>query len=256
MRPIQPPSPKHRPAERTQAPMPRQEPERTCVVTRQVRDPADMIRFVLGPDNAVVPDLKCKLPGRGVWVGARATLVEEAMRRRLFARGLKAEAKASPTLAAEIDAALLQDLKGSLALANKAGAVTTGFTKVEAAIAKGVISALIHASDAAPDGRRKLAGALWKHSGGTISGLPIIDQLSSDELDMALGRVHVIHAALLTGAGGEGCIARWRRLQAYRAVGESAGHSDDVDVESDIEVDANERAASGTAGSEQDLVNE
>jgi predicted RNA-binding protein YlxR (DUF448 family) len=236
--------------------MPRQEPERTCIVTRKVRAPSEMIRFVLGPDNVVVPDLKQRLPGRGVWVSARAPMVEEATRRRLFARAFKAEAKASATLAAEIDAALLKDLKGALALANKAGAVTTGFTKVESAIAKGAISALIHASDAAPDGRRKLAGALWKHTGGTISALPIIDQLSSDELDMALGRVHVIHAALLTGAGGEGCIARWRRLQAYRGVGEDADHTNDPDVESDIEVDADESAASGTAGSEQDLVNE
>jgi predicted RNA-binding protein YlxR (DUF448 family) len=232
--------------------MPRQEPERTCIVTRTVRPPSEMIRFVLGPDHAVVPDLKGRLPGRGVWVSARRDKVEEAVRRRLFARSFKGEAKAAPDLPAMIEAALLADLKGSLALANKAGAVTTGFTKVEAAI----VSALIHASDAAPDGRRKLAGALWKQSGGAISALPIIDQLSSDELDMALGRVHVIHAALLTGAGGEGCIARWRRLQAYRGVGEDADHSNDGDVESDIAVEANEQAASGTAGSEQDLVNE
>ena len=236
--------------------MPRQEPERTCIVTRTVREPSEMIRFVLGPDSAVVPDLKRKLPGRGVWVSAHANMVEEATRKRLFARAFKAEAKASLTLAADIDAMLLQDLRGALAMANKAGAVTTGFTKVESAIAKGGISALIHASDAAPDGRRKLAGALWKYSGGTISTLPIIDQLSSDELDMALGRVHVIHAALLSGAGGEGCIARWRRLQAYRGVGEDADHTNDQDVERDIEVVVDERAASGTAGSEQDLVNE
>jgi predicted RNA-binding protein YlxR (DUF448 family) len=236
--------------------VPRHEPERTCIVTRQVRAPADMIRFVLGPDGTVVPDLRCRLPGRGVWVTAKAGMVDQAVRRRLFSRGLKTDAKASPTLAAEIEAALRADLRGALALANKAGAVTTGFTKVESAIAKGGIVALIHAQDAAPDGRRKLANALRKQAGDTISAIPIIDQLSSDELDMALGRVHVIHAALLTGAGGEGCLARWRRLQAYRDDNESAEHVYDPDVEGDIEVDADELAAGGTAGSEQDLVNE
>lgn len=236
--------------------MPRTEPERTCVVTRRVRSPADMLRFVLGPDGTVVPDLRARLPGRGVWVTATAGMVEEAVRRRAFSRALKADAKASPDLAREIDAALLQDLKGALALANKAGAVTTGYTKVEVAIAKGNVTAVIHASDAALDGRRKIAGALRKHSAGTISAVPIIDQLSSDELDMALGRVHVIHAALLTGAGGEGCLARWRRLLAYRGVGDDAKLESEPEAEDDIQDGTGEHAARRTAGSEQDLVDE
>jgi predicted RNA-binding protein YlxR (DUF448 family) len=236
--------------------MPRREPERTCIVTRKVRDPAQMIRFVLAPDGSVVPDLKRRLPGRGVWASASAKMVEEAVRRRLFARAFKAEAKASPDLASELDKALLDDLRRALSLANKAGAVTTGFTKVEAAIGKGQLAALIHAQDAAPDGRRKLAGALRKQYGETIFAIPIIDQLSSDELDMALGRVHVIHAALLTGAGSDGCLACWRRLQAYRGIGEDAELAPDLDIESDTEIDADEHAASKTAGSEQDLVNE
>ena len=197
--------------------MPRQEPERTCIVTREVHPPAEMIRFVLGPDDQVIPDLKHKLPGRGAWVTARAEMIETAVKRRLFTRAFKTEAKAPATLAKDIDAWLLADLRQSLALANKAGAVVTGFTKVEAAIAaQKPLAALVHAAEAAEDGRRKLAGALRKRFGEAISGFPVIDVLPSAELDLALGRPHVIHAGLVAGAGSDGFLMRWYRLRAYR----------------------------------------
>ena len=79
--------------------MPRHEPERTCIVTRAVHPPEAMIRFVVGPDASIVPDLRQRLPGRGVWVTAERPLVEEAVRRRLFARAFKAQVVVSPTLA-------------------------------------------------------------------------------------------------------------------------------------------------------------
>ena len=65
-------------------------PERTCVVTRRKGQPDDMIRFVAAPDGTVVPDLKRKLPGRGVWVTASAATVAEAVKKGSFARGLRA----------------------------------------------------------------------------------------------------------------------------------------------------------------------
>src|SRR3712207_1418606 len=125
--------------------MPRHEPERTCIVTRQPAPPAELIRFVVGPDNQVVPDLKGRLPGRGAWVSATRACVEQAVKRRLFARAFKAEAKASPAFAEEIEAALLTDLRQALSLANKAGTVIAGFAKVEAAVAGEMVAALVHA---------------------------------------------------------------------------------------------------------------
>ena len=199
--------------------MPRAEPERTCIVTREVRSPEALIRFVAGPDGTVVPDLKHKLPGRGAWVSLSAEAVRQAVRKRLFARALKAEVKAPPGLAETIDEALRQDLRQALSLANKAGAVTSGFAKVEAAIAEGRVSALVHAAEAAEDGRRKLAGALRKRFGDAISAVPVVDELSGEELDLALGRSNVIHAAVAAGPGGDGFIARWRRLRSYRGMG-------------------------------------
>jgi len=195
----------------------RHEPERTCAVTRQVRPPHEMIRFVLDPEGRVVADLNDKLPGRGVWVTATRDMVEQAVKRRAFSRGLKAEAKASPTLPDEIEAALLRDLRQALALANKAGIVVTGFTKVESQIAGGGVAALVHAAEAAEDGRRKLQAALRRRLGDGADGIPVIDDLAGDDLDLALGRSHVIHAALVAGAGSGGLLKRWRRVRIYRA---------------------------------------
>lgn len=196
--------------------MPKHEPERTCIVTRAAGPCADLMRFVLGPDGLVVPDLRRKLPGRGAWVTPTAVAVAEAVKKRAFSRAFKTEARTPPDLVDAIDAALLRDLLGALALANKAGAVTTGFFKVEAALAGGSAAALIHAREAAEDGRRKLAAALRKRAGDTISAIPVYDDLPGSELDVALGRVHVIHAALLAGAGSAGCLQRWRRLRRFR----------------------------------------
>src|SRR5918994_5528036 len=196
--------------------LPRREPERSCIVTRAVNPPEGLLRFVVGPEGDVVPDLRRRLPGRGAWVTATADAVAEAVRPRQFNRAFKREVRVSPDLADAIDTALRADLRQALSLANKAGAVVAGFAKVEAVIGSGSVAALLHAREAAPDGRRKLAGALRKGAGDAISALPIVDELSGDELDLALGRSHVIHAALVAGAGSEGFLARWRRLRAYR----------------------------------------
>jgi predicted RNA-binding protein YlxR (DUF448 family) len=215
--------------------LPRHEPERTCIVSRTVLPAAELIRFVIGPDRQVVPDLKHKLPGRGVWVTAQADMVEEALKRRLFSRAFKEEVKVSAMLAEDIGQALRNDLRQSLALANKAGMVISGFSKVESAISEKPLAALIHAAEAAEDGKRKLANQLRKRLGGAISGFPVIQDLSNDELDLALGRSHVIHAALVAGAGSDGFLNRWRRYRFYGGRGADpvglegeAGDSDDL----------------------------
>ena len=198
--------------------MPRHEPERTCIVTREAKASAGLIRFVLGPDQQVYPDLKHRLPGRGVWVTARSDKVEEAVRRRLFSRAFKTEAKVAETLPGDIGRLLRDDLRQALSLANKAGSVITGFHKVEAAITDKPIVALIHAAEAAEDGQRKIANQLRKRLGDAISSFPVIQDLSNDELDLALGRSHVIHAALVAGAGSDGFLNRWHRYRIFRGI--------------------------------------
>ncbi len=190
-------------------------PERTCIVTRQKGPPDTMIRFVLGPGTIVVPDIRRKLPGRGVWVTARAESVAEAVRRRAFARCFKTQVQAAESLPAEIDRLLTEDCLHSLSMANKAGQVVAGTGKVETAIGSGAVLALVHASDGSSDGKRKLDRSLHKAThGGAIE--PPIELFLSDQLDLALGRTNVIHAALAPGSASLAFLARCRKLALYR----------------------------------------
>ena len=190
-------------------------PERTCVVTRASGSPDGMIRFVRGPENVVFPDLRRKLPGRGVWVTAKAETVAEAVRKGAFSRGFKGPATAPPTLVDDIDRLLERDALQSLSMANKAGAVVTGFTKVEAALSTGKYGVLVHASDAAPDGRRKLETVFTRARGGNGDCVILFD---SAQLGLALGRSHVIHAALAEAAATAAFLARCRTLAYFRGV--------------------------------------
>lgn len=198
-------------------------PERTCIVTRRAGTPATLIRFVAGPDGALVPDLRGKLPGRGAWVGASRALVEEAARRKLFAKGLRRQVAVPASLADDIDALLSRDALQALSMANKAGAVTTGFSKVEARIEKGGIAALVHAAEAADDGVRKLRQALKRTFGDDAVAIPVLRTFDERELSLAIGGAGVIHAALVAGPGSDGFLARWRRLTRFR--GETDGES-------------------------------
>ncbi|GJD40214.1 MULTISPECIES: RNA-binding protein [Methylobacterium] len=203
---------------------------RTCLVSRVSQNPDGMIRFVLSPDGEVVTDLKAKLPGRGAWLTADRVTVEAALKKRLFQRAFKTKDAAAPAdLGDRVAAILREDLRQSLSLANKAGCLVAGFAKVESAIGdKAGVAAVIQASDGSADGRRKIAAALHRRHGDAISRVPVIDDLSNEELDMALGRDHVIHAALVAGVGSTGCLARWRRLRSFEGkptTAEGAGYA-------------------------------
>lgn len=196
---------------------------RTCLVTRVAQAPSGLIRFVLGPDGTVVPDLRARLPGRGAWLIPTRVVVNEAVKRRAFQRAFKSKDAVASDLADRIAEGLRADLRQSLSLANKAGCVVAGFAKVESAIGdKAGVAAVIQASDGSADGRRKIVAALHRRHGSAISCIPVIDDLSNEELDMALGRDHVIHAALVAGVGASGCLARWRRLRSFEGLATTA----------------------------------
>jgi uncharacterized protein len=190
--------------------------ERLCIATREVRPVGEMIRFVAGPDGAVVPDLKRRLPGRGVWVTARRRVVEEAVRRRVFGRGLKGDMRATADLPEMLDGLLERSALDALSIAHKAGLVVLGFAKVEAAVATGPVVALIRARDAGTDAGRKLAAALRRREDAGSDG-KIVEAFTSSQLDLALGRLNVVHAALLTGRASETFLGRWQILESFRA---------------------------------------
>ncbi|RDJ26611.1 RNA-binding protein [Bosea caraganae] len=216
-------------------------PERSCVVTRTVKAPEDLIRFVVGPDEVLTPDLRRKLPGRGVWVSVSAATVQEAIKRKAFERSLKTKVVVPADLVGLIEGLMQRDAVQALAMANKAGLVSTGFAKVEAVIGSGRVAAAIEASDGAEDGKRKIGQALRRaaaersEAGLKAREIPVVTQFTAADLELALGRAHVIHAALAPGPAAEGFLSRWRRLVRYRtgdagALGpESPADIDDTD---------------------------
>lgn len=199
---------------------------RMCAVTREVRPIDELIRFVVSPQGEVVPDLKRKLPGRGLWVSASHRTVAEAVRRHQFSKGFKREVRAAATLAADTEALLVRSATEALAMAAKAGQVVSGFSKVEGALtlrqAQSQVRALIHASDGAADGIRKLDAIARQKPGNPGESqdftpeIPIVTALTSAELDLALGRSNVIHAALLAGPASKTFLSRSQILVRYR----------------------------------------
>jgi hypothetical protein len=102
----------------------------------------------------------------------------------------------------------------ALAVARKAGLVAMGFAQVETALKREAVIALLHAAEAAPAGVKKLDSALRQsRQSGSVR---IIRILTTGQLDLALGRPNVIHAALLAGRANETFMARLRRLERFR----------------------------------------
>jgi predicted RNA-binding protein YlxR (DUF448 family) len=197
--------------------------ERLCAVTREVKPVDDLIRFVVGPDG-VVPDLKRKLPGRGLWITADKNTLEDAVSRNVFARGFKRDIRVTAELAEMTERLLLSAALDALSIAGKSGLVLAGFAKVEAAVtqesAHSDIVGLIHASDAAGDGVAKLARALRHRP--DADRIATVRTFTTAQLDLALGRSNVVHAALLAGPANDTFLARLTRFERFRT-GEPGG---------------------------------
>ena len=207
-------------------------PVRRCALTRDRKPKEELIRFVLGPDGTVVPDLRERLPGRGVWLTASKDCVAEAAKRNAFAAALKTKANVPPAFADQVEGLLAETALGALALANKAGQVVFGFAKIEEAIAKAKVAALIHASDAAEDGCRKLDGRFRASTRGAMHAP--IRLFGADELGLASGKTNVIHAALIQGGAAAKFIASASRAERYRK-GSAAAFAQPIGSDTDKE---------------------
>ena len=183
-------------------------PERRCIVTGESKDRAALVRFVAGPEGAVVPDVKGDLPGRGLWVTASRPAVEAAVARRLFAKAARRNLAAAADLADLTERLLARRAVEMLGLANRAGLVAAGFEKARARLERGEAAALVGARDGAMDGRRKLRQQ--------ARGIPVVEVLFSAELDLALGRGNVIHAALAAGGLTLRFVTETTRLSGFR----------------------------------------
>ena len=182
--------------------------DRMCIVTRVVKPEDELIRFALSPDGIVVPDLKRKLPGRGVWVSLDRKMLGDAIKRHLFSKGFGSDAKAGPELADLVGLQLRKDVLSALSLARKAGLALSGFMKVEEALTKGNVRMIFHASDGSVDGRQKLDRKC-------AANVVIFDLFASGDLDLAFGKSNVIHAAVANGGMAEKLLDYARKLAQY-----------------------------------------
>jgi len=170
--------------------MVKSEPERSCIVTREVRGKGELIRFVVGPHKQVVADLAGRLPGRGFYITASKRLVADAIDKRVFSRAAKEQVVVAEDFLERLENQLLSRVAEALSLARKAGQVVTGFEKVEAVAKKGEVEALIHAEDAGADGVAKLAF----YTGPTFRNMP------RSLLSQVLGRENAVHVAVTHGS--------------------------------------------------------
>lgn len=203
----------------------RDAPERRCIATGVSGETDQLIRFVADPDGRVTPDLAEKLPGRGAWVSADRASLELALRKRLFARSLKAKVEPPAELVELVEALLLKRAVASIALCRKAGAAFSGFEKVRVALetapwagpeggerAQGIT--LLQAVDGSEQGRRKLSRMAPPEA--------VLTPMTGAELGLAFGRAYVIHAALVDGGAARNAIRDLRRLSGVRNPASSA----------------------------------
>ncbi|MEQ8334790.1 RNA-binding protein [Nisaea sp.] len=186
---------------------------RRCIATGESVEPTRMIRFVIGPDDAVVPDLSEKLPGRGLWVTASHAALTEASRKRAFSRAAKQKVAVREDLVEAVEAMLVASAQSLIGLARRAGAAIAGHAKVEDALRHRKAALLIEASDGAVDARERM-----KRLG---DGIPSEALLTRSELGAAFDREQTVHAAILAaGDHSRGLTVRltreFARLSGFR----------------------------------------
>lgn len=191
-------------------------PLRLCAVSRTQQPIERLIRFVLGPDGTIMPDLARKLPGRGVWVDATRQTVQAAVRHKAFARSLKQPVSLPDDLPGLVERLMTKRLGGAISIANKAGALVSGFSRVEELIARGQAAVLIHAADGSPDGKAKLDRKFSALRGAEQAAEATVNELTGPELDLAMGRSNVVHAAATASGASRRILQEAGRLGRYR----------------------------------------
>ena len=183
-----------------------EEPERKCIVSGESQPKGGLIRFVVGPDNSVVPDVAGKLPGRGMYVAADREAIEKAARKNLFSRAAKAQVTVPEGLTDLVEALVLRRVIDSLSMARKAGQAVMGLEKVKEWLVNGKARVLIQASD----GSEREKSRLRAPAGGYVGCL------TAGEMGLAFGRDRAIHAALATGGLGQRVVEEAARLDGLR----------------------------------------
>ena len=183
--------------------------ERRCIVTGETAPKAGLIRFVIGPDNMVYPDVLEKLPGRGMWVTASRDALDKAGKGQ-FSKSAKQAVNVPIGLTDEVERQLARRVVDLIALARKAGSAVCGFEKVKGWVSGGErVRALLQASDGSERGKTKL----WTPEGARYFGC-----LTAQELGLAFGRGEVVHGALASGRLSDRVVEEAVKLKSLREI--------------------------------------
>jgi len=188
--------------------------ERRCISTGSIMNTKSMVRFVVGPDGGAVPDVFCKLPGKGMWVSSKKSSLDRALSKNLFSVVSKKPVLINNNLSKQIEDSILKKLLNLISLARKANQAIAGFEKVKGSLETDRAVLLIQASDGSPREKSRLRPPVGE---GTL-----INCLKMQELGLAFGRESVIHAAIMRGG-----LHKEITLEALRLGGirEIQGHS-------------------------------
>ncbi|MDG1471348.1 MAG: RNA-binding protein [Ascidiaceihabitans sp.] len=192
-------------------------PDRKCIATGEVQPKYGLIRFVVGPEDTIYPDVSGKLPGRGIYVAADRDALELAVSKKLFARGAKQQVKIPDDLVAEVEKQLVRQVVNLIAMSRKAGSAVAGYEKTKAWLQSEEAQVLFQASDGSGRGKSKLS---TPHYGSYIGWL------TADELGLAFGRETVVHGALASGGLTKRVVEEAQRLRGVRAKEDGIGHSE------------------------------
>jgi len=166
-------------------------PMRRCIVTRECYPREKMLRFVVGPDNLLVPDLFARLPGRGIWLSARGDVLETACTKGAFSRAARTKVAIPPDLGSLVRSGLSRRIGELLGLTRRAGQAVCGFQKAREWLQAGRVGLVVQACDGSDEERARL-----------LSGRPeitVLAPLSAAVLGAVFGRDHVVHVAIVPG---------------------------------------------------------
>ena len=184
--------------------------ERKCIATGEVNPKHGLIRFVVGPDGQIVPDILGKLPGRGIYVTADRAALEKAGKKGAFSRAAKQQVAVPDGLADEVESQIARRVVDLISLARKSGEAVAGYEKVKDWLSKEYAEVLIQAVDGSGRGKSKLS---TPHYGSYIGWL------TQAELGAAFGRQTVIHSALASGGLTQRVVEEAQRLKGVRDIG-------------------------------------
>ncbi len=163
-----------------------------------------MIRFVLGPDRTVIADLAEKLPGRGMWLSARADVLEQAARRGAFAKAARGEVHVPPDLRATIEDGLRGRIRDLVGFARRAGQAVSGWQAAREWLQAGRAGLLVQAADGSPAEKARLVGHRT---------VPVVGPLDAAALGVLFGRDRAVHVAVAPGRLAERIAAEAARLE-------------------------------------------